>query len=166
MASRWCRDPVVLLGHRVVCAELGGIMRPRLKKERVAGKASEREIQEACCDFLALDGWRRVRTDIPKLRGMGVQEKGMADDLFLRPTFHPKSDYAPGMPIPEQALGQMFWCEWKQPKGKASAAQLAWHASERARGALTIVAGCDFEASIEGFCTWYAASGLARRVRA
>ena len=48
---------------------------------------------------------------------------------------------------------------------KASQRQRDWHAAERARGALTLIAGEDFAASIEGFQDWYRQSGLARRVR-
>jgi hypothetical protein len=33
----------------------------------------------------------------------------------------------------------------------------------RARGALTLIAGEDFPASVDGFRCWYAASGLRRR---
>ena len=41
--------------------------------------------------------------------------------------------------------------------------QVAWHQRERARGALTLLAGVDFPATIEGFAEWYRASGLMRR---
>lgn len=49
--------------------------------------------------------------------------------------------------------------------GKASQKQLDWIAAEQARGALVLLAGVTFPATIEGFQKWYLASGLARRVR-
>lgn len=49
--------------------------------------------------------------------------------------------------------------------GKASKHQAEWIAAERARGALVLLAGVTFPATIEGFQKWYLASGLARRVR-
>lgn len=130
-------------------------------------KLTERQIQEACSTLLALDGWRRVRTDLPRLRGLGVQEKGMADDLFLR--------YSQAHePHPCSMYSQVIWIEWKRERGgtgkralftkaeKAMIQQKAWHAAERARGALTLIAGEDFPANIDGFREWYNRSGLAR----
>lgn len=35
-------------------------------------KLLEKQVQQTCCEFLALDGWRRIRTDLGHLRGMGV----------------------------------------------------------------------------------------------
>ncbi len=124
-------------------------------------KISEKHIQETCSAFLALDGWRRVRTDLAHLRGMGVQERGMADDLYIR--------YIAGSDVHHTAESRMscyvLWIEWKRRTGKVAANQHAWHAAERARGAFTMIAGLDFTASIEGFMEWYATSGLARKVR-
>ena len=37
-----------------------------------------------------------------------------------------------------------------------------WHTKERARGALTLIAGEDFPASVAGFIGWYQQSGLQR----
>ncbi len=45
---------------------------------------SEAQIQQAADDFLALDGWRKIVTDPPHMRGLGVSEKGIADRLYLR----------------------------------------------------------------------------------
>ena len=77
-----------------------------------------------------------------------VGEAGMPDCLAIR-----YSD----VPI------TVMWIEFKRPGGKPSQAQLVWHRDERARGALTLIAGVDFEPTIEGFMAYYAQSGLKRR---
>lgn len=133
----------------------------------------EKHLQETCSEFLALDGWRRIRTDLKQLRGLGVQEKGMADDLFIR--------YGKACPEIQGCFSmggcgcaEVLWIEWKRERGgtgkralftkaeKAMIHQKAWHAAERARGALTWIAGEDFTASIEGFIEHYSESGLLR----
>lgn len=121
-------------------------------------KVTERTLQETASDFLGLDGWRRIRTDLPHLRGLGVQERGIADDLYIR--------YA-GASSGERVsrCDEILWIEWKAPNGVTAQHQLAWHEAERARGALTWIAGIDFPATIEGFQTHYFHSGLARKVR-
>jgi len=127
----------------------------------------ERVIQETCSDFLALDNWRRIRTDLPHLRGMGVQEKGMADDLYIRYMGPPRKPLAHDTRVNALHLSaaEVMFIEWKRRTGKVMAQQHAWHATERAKGALTLIAGIDFTASIEGFMDWYYASGLSRRVK-
>lgn len=120
---------------------------------------SEATIQNTCSQFLELDGWRRVRTDLKQLRGMGVQEPGMADDLFIR---YESNQVQADNDNWGQAL--VIWVEWKRKTGKAAEHQKWWHAAERARGALTLIAGEDFVASIEGFRAWYFKSGLRRRI--
>lgn len=57
----------------------------------------------------------------------------------------------------------VMFIEWKKKGGKAAQHQKDWHAKECARGALTLIAGEDFPASIEGFAQWYKASGLQRK---
>lgn len=136
---------------------------PRFYK--VTAKTTEREIQEAASSFLALDGWRRIRTDLAHLRGMGVQEKGMADDLYIRYMGFTDQTYAKLANPLSQSACEIMWCEWKRRTGKVAAHQHAWHAQERARGALTLIAGIDFLPSVEGFMDWYFQSGLARKVR-
>ncbi len=141
-------------------------------------KPSEAQIQEACCEFLALDGWRRIRTDLKHLRGMGVQEKGMADDLFIRYCFDSQSEI--GRLLERQhwrSSAEVLWVEWKRERGgngkkalyttaeKARIHQLGWIEAERARGALVLLAGVDFPATIDGFIEFYRKSGLARRLR-
>lgn len=126
---------------------------------------SEAHIQETCSQFLELDGWRRVRTDLKQLRGMGVQEPGMADDLYIR---YPYSYLSKPLSVKgdliQRSNALVLWIEWKSKTGKGALHQKAWHARERAAGALTLIAGEDFAASIESFRDWYFKSGLRRRV--
>jgi hypothetical protein len=130
-------------------------------------KLTEAQIQKTCSDFLALDGWRPLRTDptSDKSRGKGFGECGMADHLFIR--------YTPKILLPKvlRQYADVLWVEFKKldAKGKPtkpSARQIEWHRGERARGALTVIAGVDFPATISGFIEWYRASGLARKVAA
>lgn len=139
---------------------------------------SERSIQEACDDLLTLDGWRIIKTDLPHLRGLGVQEKGMPDRLYLRYLARPCIGHGcsgeqcgPTEGVKAQAL----WIEWKRLKQftgkrgdtqrptKPAEHQTRWHIEEMARGAFVVVAGRTFPASVEGFLDWYNGSGLARR---
>lgn len=108
-------------------------------------------IEAECTKLLEEDGWRALRTDpvSDRGRGKGFGELGMADHLYIR--YH----YAP--------LVSVLWIEFKSASGKPKKHQLDWHAKERARGALTLIAGVDFPASVEGFKGWYANSGLRRR---
>jgi hypothetical protein len=136
---------------------------------RRAASISEAQIQQACTELLLLDDWRVIHTDLKHLRGMGVQEPGMADDLFIR--------YLDGSTIVHQSAAagvrftailkapaaEVLWCEWKRKGGKAGDHQRNWHVLERKRGALVLVAGEDFPASIDGFREFYKASGLMRR---
>lgn len=120
---------------------------------------SEAHIQRTCTEFLALDDWRCIRTDpvSDRARGKGFGEVGMADCLYLR--------YWGSLPggAPYGGVGNILWIEWKRPGGKPSNAQTQWHKAERRRGAITLIAGIDFPASIEGFMAWYAQSDLDRR---
>ncbi|HKT90122.1 MAG TPA: hypothetical protein VJQ59_16875 [Candidatus Sulfotelmatobacter sp.] len=141
-------------------------------------KPTEAQIEKACTDMLEADGWRTIETDLKRLRGLGVQEKGMADRLYVRYRPHPYEIHRDGRDNP-RAIGwwqavlpcqaEVLFIEWKRIREghkaatKPSQHQLAWHAKERARGALTLIAGIDFEASIEGFIRWYRESGLMRR---
>ena len=132
-------------------------------RRRLPPPLLEADIARTCSDFLITDGWRMIVTDpvSDRARGKGFGELGMADRLYVR--------YNGCLRTPasrEQA--QVMWIEWKRidKRGrttKAGAHQHAWHESERARGALVVVAGEDFPASIEGWMSWYAASGLAKR---
>lgn len=147
-------------------------MRGRLRI-RVAGVKPEAALERAVCDYLALDGWRSLKTDpvSDRSRGKGFGELGMADHKFWRyqcdqcaeedceKCLPAKKD----LPGPWRAWVQMMWIEFKTPTGRVEPHQRDWHQLERARGAFTLIAGVDFPASTEGFCSWYAQSGLARR---
>lgn len=119
----------------------------------------EIDLARACSDLLALDGWRHLKTDPVSRRewGKGFGEKGMADSLYIRYSY-------PGSTIQSMlAQCELVWIEWKTPRGRVAENQHAWRERERARGALAIIAGIDFDASLEGFATWYLKSGLQRR---
>jgi hypothetical protein len=92
---------------------------------------------------------------LPHLRGLGVQERGMPDNLYIR--------YCKQSQPFQKSWAEVAWIEWKKKGGKAEQLQKDWHAKERSRGALTLIAGEDFPASIAGFCSWYAKSGLQRK---
>jgi hypothetical protein len=132
----------------------------------------EKDIQRTCTEFLEWDGWRSLRTSpvSNRARATGFGEPGMADCLYIR--------YEWTKPLAEGDLGarlsEVMWIEWKRllPSkhgktwGRATRAaihQKGWHVLERKRGALTLIAGEDFPATIEGFRDWYAKSGLQRR---
>jgi hypothetical protein len=112
---------------------------------------AEALIEAECCQLLAEDGWRVLKTDpvSDRGRGKGFGEPGMADTLCLR--------YGR-----QGAACEVLWIEWKAPGGRLQKHQLEWHVKERARGAMTAIAGVDFAASVRGFRSWYRASGLAR----
>ena len=120
----------------------------------------ESDIARTCSDLLQADGWRMLITDpvSDKSRGKGFGELGMADRLYIR-----YEAWRPSV----LSLQEVMWIEWKRTvRGKptkATAHQQAWHQAERARGALTLIAGEDFPATIEGFWEWYRSSGLQRR---
>lgn len=124
---------------------------------------SEAVIEAECTKILECDDWRALRTDpvSDRSKGKGFGEVGMADHLYIR--YAPpvaEGDYHPcaGVRV------DLIWIEFKRPGEKPKKHQTAWHAKERARGALTLIAGEDFPATVEGFRKWYAASGLARRI--
>lgn len=135
----------------------------------------EKHIQQTCTAFLALDGWRPLRTDpvSDRSRGKGFGELGMADHLYIR-YLHRESAF-PHVQFLGRAHAELMWVEWKRERGgtgkkalftraeKAKIHQRGWIAAERARGALVLLAGEDFPATIEGFCEFYAQSGLQRR---
>lgn len=118
----------------------------------------ERDLERACSDLLQYDGWRLLRCEPVSRRewGRGFGEKGMADCLYIR--YSCESPSAAGC----QRTG-VLWIEWKSLTGKAQQHQKDWHARERARGALVVVAGVDFKASVDGWLAWYRGSGLMRR---
>jgi hypothetical protein len=132
--------------------EVFGKPEPAELPEKPAEGASEALIEGECCKLLAEDGWRTLKTDpvSDRRRGKGFGELGMADTLCLR--------YGR-----QGAAAEVMWLEWKSRNGRVAKHQLEWHTRERARGAMTAIAGVDFPASVRGFRTWYRASGLAKR---
>lgn len=145
-----------------------------LRTDPVSDRATVEQIRRAIRshpDYLKLDPLIGK-----KVRGKGFGELGMADHLYVR--YQPiHSQIHRDGPHPDRAhafgwwqsvapcQAEVLWIEWKSAKGKPKPHQLAWHTAERARGALTLVAGVDFPASIEGFILWYEQSGLNRRMR-
>ena len=115
-------------------------------------------IEAECTKLLEEDGWRALRTDpvSDRGRGKGFGELGMADHLYLR--YRPPTDWLAGIP----GLAEVMWIEFKSAAGKPKKHQIEWHQNERARGALTLISGQDFPASVDGFKAWYRASGLNR----
>jgi hypothetical protein len=134
-----------------------------LKRSRNGGMPvlKESDIARTCSDYLEADGWRMIITDpvSDRQRGKGFGELGMADRLYIR---YPRGERT------FKTFAQVLWIEWKRidkqgKTTKATALQKSWHEAERARGALTWIAGEDFPASIEGFIEFYQASVLKRR---
>lgn len=123
----------------------------------------EADLAKTCSQLLELDGWRHLKTDPVSRRewGKGFGEVGMADSLYLRYCYTP-GPLTPGCPI-SRVRADVMWIEWKIPKGRVAPHQHLWRERERARGALALIAGVDFHASIEGFARFYSQSGLQRR---
>ena len=137
---------------------------------------SEADIERTCTEWLALDGWRGLKTDPVSRRewGKGFGEPGMADYLYIRSRPSPREVHQDGQdPTNPRAIGwwmsvkpcqaEVMWIEWKSKRGTSADHQRCWHQAERARGALTLIAGEDFPNTIEGFQQWYRSSGLMRR---
>lgn len=154
-----------------------GVEPPRASIIAGGPDVPESEIQAEITKRLEGDGWRALRTDpvSDRGRGKGFGEVGMADALMIRYDFSRQaaavdrlSDIGyDGLVDGEtrhtlRAYADVMWIEFKRPGEKAKKHQQAWHAKERARGALTLIAGQDFPASVEGFVGWYKASGLLR----
>ena len=129
---------------------------------------SESDLARACTGLLQLDGWRALKTDPVSRRewAKGFGERGMADYLYLR---YPEPVAKPGTLAyifrdgAQAAFCEAMWIEFKIPKGRVAPHQHQWRERERARGALALIAGVDFHASIEGFMKFYANSGLMRK---
>jgi hypothetical protein len=122
---------------------------------------TEAHLERQCSDFLALDGWRSLKTDPVSRKewGKGFGEKGMCDRLYIRyAEFEPRTLLEPYLDN-----AQVMWIEWKTPRGKAAPHQRRWIEAERARGALVLLAGQDFPALYEAFVVWYRRTGLLRR---
>lgn len=114
----------------------------------------EKDVQKACEDILQWDGWRLFRLErnwSPKKK-KAVGETGAPDTMAVR--------YLDG----GYARSQVVHIEWKRVKGgRLSPEQWDWHRKERARGALTWIAGETFEPNYESFKEFYEACGLCNR---
>ena len=125
---------------------------------------TEAHVQQTIVEFLQIDGWRAIRTEltVQRDRGRVVGERGMPDMLLIRYEYeHPFP--APNPPWPEiepetRSYAQVLWIEMKKPGEKPRKDQLAWHEAERARGALVLVVD-----DIDEGIARYKASGLWRR---
>lgn len=150
-----------MMPRRATVADLGSLLK-------------EIDIERTCSEWLALDGWRTLKTDPTSdaSRGKGFGELGMADRLYIR--YNPGARVSYGLELSDGAkftssagmgvaLAELMWIEWKAKDGTVKKHQWAWHQGERARGALTLIAGVNFPKTIEGFQRWYRASGLMRR---
>lgn len=131
---------------------------------------SEADLEKQCSDLLALDGWRTLKTDPVSRRewGKGFGEKGMCDRLYIRYQFSVEPESAEFRGFGRQDA-ELMWIEWKRIRPGRRTAERAeqhqrdWIRDERLRGALVLLAGVDFPATFDGFCAWYAKSGLLRR---
>ena len=138
------------------------LKRGKLSKARAPRKRLEAELQQQCDDVLGYDGWRIIVTDPPRLRGLGVIEKGIPDRLYIR---YVGLGLAPSPQVCTKAMrsiSEVLWIEWKKPGGTPSTHQVLWKMAEQARGALVWTAGIDFPATLDGFILFYRTSGLAR----
>lgn len=159
--------------HMAAYTRKGGSAIAAPEPEVIQDLRPEWMFEAECTKLLEEDGWRALRTDpvSDRGRGKGFGELGMADHLYLRyPYRFPQGHLVDGMNYPEgyspharANAPQVLWIEFKSAKGKPQKHQLAWHQKERARGALTWIAGVDFPASVDGFRAHYANSGLKRR---
>jgi|SRR6185436_1818686 len=131
----------------------------------------EHMIEAECTRLLEMDGWRPLRTDpvSDRGRGKGFGEPGMADHLYIRYLYVDSGMIVHGIRFSgkvtadeQRAICQMLWVEYKSADGKVRKNQGPWHEIERARGALTWIAGVDFPASVAGFVEHYRKSGLNR----
>ena len=161
MTDNWTEEDVAARNREVF-----GL--PAAPVETPAADVPESLIEAECTKILEEDGWRALRTDpvSDRGRGNGFGEVGMGDHLYIRyrgfRALRCRFDRLVASPW-TQAQTEVAWIEFKRPGEKAKKHQRQWHERERARGALTLIAGEDFYASVAGFRVWYAASGLQRR---
>jgi len=126
----------------------------------------ESEVEIGITAYLALDGWRSLKTDpcSDKRRGKGFGEIGMADRLYIRYGPCARAPLVSDTFMTLISMCEVMWVEMKRPRGgRVSEAQRTWHKIERERGALTLIAGQDFTPTVVGFREWYEKSGLMRR---
>lgn len=161
--SGWTQEELDKRNREVMGLDSVPVLALVLGVEIIPDLLPEWMIEAECTRILEQDGWRALRTDpvSDKGRGKGFGELGMADHLYIRYTpFYRQSPDGHYL-----SASHTLWIEFKSAKGKPAKHQTDWHMKERARGALTLIAGVDFPASVEGFVAWYAQSGLQRRAR-
>jgi hypothetical protein len=142
----------------------------RLRTDPVSDRSTVQAIRRAIMGVPALNHVRELLFKLISrcVRGKGFGEVGMADDLFIR-YYDPRVDRTAWLEGDgtrwQRAQSQTMWIEWKAPAGTTSPHQLTWHQAEKARGALTVIGGIDFDLSdpVAGFALWYLESGLCRR---
>lgn len=147
---------------------IGDSIQTGRRRKPSAPKLRERDIAGAIVGFLELDGWRPIKMEPISRRewGKGTGEVGQADYLFVRYLANPCSTRGcsgENCTVEAKSRAQAMWLEMKRPDGKVSDKQREWHVLERARGALTLIAGEDFGADVDSFIAWYRQSGLLRR---
>lgn len=142
-------------------AKVFGLKSPSTEATSAGSEWPEWMIEKECTRLLEQDGWRALRTDpvSDRGRGKGFGELGMADHLYMRYSARHCSDFANES---HRAQSETLWIEFKSSKGNPQSHQIDWHTKERARGALTWIAGVDFPASVAGFVEHYRKSGLNR----
>jgi hypothetical protein len=126
----------------------------------------EKHIEQTIREFLEWDDWRvfHFEQNFSERKRKTVGEGGMPDLLCIRYGRGTLGVPTDGSSDVVMWLGDVvMWLELKAPKGRVAARQKLWHEAERKRGALTLIAGEDFPATIEGFEQWYRLSGLMRR---
>jgi hypothetical protein len=131
-------------------------------------RLAEKDIVRTIVDWLQLDGWRPIKMEPISRRewGKGTGETGQPDYLFVRYWNQQRKPEPHDMiyNVAHLASGNsVFWCEFKNQKGRYSKAQIAWTAQERARGGVVLQVGMDCPGTIEGIQDWYRGSGLMRR---
>ena len=108
----------------------------------------ELDLERAIRTLLEWHGWivRKMERNYSERKRKSVGELGMPDLLAIR--------Y-----VRNSGAAEVLWIEVKRTFGqkatKAFVRQHEWHARERRRGAVTVIAGEDFEASVDGFVLWY-----------
>ena len=108
----------------------------------------ELDLERAIRTLLEWHGWivRKMERNYSERKRKSVGELGMPDLLAIR--------Y-----IQDSFAAEVLWIEvkrtFRQKATKAAGHQHEWHTRDRRRGAFTVIAGEDFEASIDGFKLWY-----------
>lgn len=122
----------------------------------------ESSLESGVATLMQLDGWRYFHTEYALTQGgRPVLEPNMPDALFVRYLSKVHGTCMCAMQF-GCCCAHTIWVEFKRVGKKPTGEQKLWHAAERKRGAIVLVAGDTFPATIEGFKLWYASSGLAR----